>query len=366
MESKHILGLDLGTNSIGWAVVSENADAKSIVAAGSRIIPMDAEQMGNFESGNSVSQTATRTAARGVRRLYERRALRRERLNRVLSILGFLPPHYTAELNRYGQLNKGAEPLLAWFKENEKPTFLFQSSFGEMMQDFAEAQPALIANGKKIPYDWTIYYLRKKALTRPISPQELAWILLQFNQKRGYNQARGEEEETKSNEKKELLTLRVVDVQDTGEVSKGRTWYNVILENGWIYKRQSAYPLDWVGKEKDFIVTTKLNDDGSEATDKEGNVKRSFSAPKDDDWGLRKIKTEHDIAQSGKTVGEFIYDALLQNPNQKILGQLVRVVDRKFYKDELHRILEVQQQFIPALQDNALYQSCLVLKKVDS
>ena len=359
MESKHILGLDLGTNSIGWAVVSENADAKSIVAAGSRIIPMDAEQMGNFESGNSVSQTATRTAARGVRRLYERRALRRERLNRVLSILGFPPSHYTAELNRYGQLNKGAEPLLAWFKENEKPTFLFQSSFGEMMQDFAEAQPALIANGKKIPYDWTIYYLRKKALTRPISPQELAWILLQFNQKRGYNQARGEEEETKSNEKKELVTLKVVDVQDTGEVSKGRTWYNVILENGWIYKRQSAYPLDWVGKEKDFIVTTKLNDDGSEATDKEGNVKRSFSAPKDGDWGLRKIKTEHDIAQSGKTVGEFIYDALLQNPNQKIVGQLVRVVDRKFYKDELYRILEVQKQFIPALQDNALYQSCI-------
>lgn len=359
MASKNILGLDLGTNSIGWAVVNENAGAKSIVAAGSRIVPMDAALMGDFESGNSISQTLDRTMARGARRLYERRALRRERLNRVLSILGFLPPHYAAQLNRYGQLNKGAEPLLAWSTQNEKNTFLFQSSFEEMVQDFASSQPALIANGKKIPYDWTIYYLRKKALARPITPQELAWILLQFNQKRGYNQARGEEEETKPNEKKELLTLRVVDVQDTGEVFKGRTWYNVILENGWIYKRQSAYPLDWVGKKKDFIVTTKLNDDGSEATYKEGNVKRSFSAPKEDDWGLRKIKTEHDIAQSGKTVGEFIYDALLQNPNQKILGQLVRVVDRKFYKDELYRILEVQKQFIPALQDKALYQSCI-------
>lgn len=359
MASKNILGLDLGTNSIGWAVVNENADKKSIVAAGSRIIPMDATLMGNFESGNSISQTHDRTAARGARRLYERRALRRERLNRVLSILGFLPPHYAAQLNRYGQLNKGAEPLLAWITENGKPTFLFLSSFEEMVQDFASSQPALIANGKKIPYDWTIYYLRKKALTQPITPQELAWILLQFNQKRGYNQARGEEEETKPNEKKELVTLKVIDVQDTGEISKGRTWYNVILENGWIYKRQSAYPLDWVGKEKDFIVTTKLNDDGSEAIDKEGNVKRSFSAPSEDDWGLRKIKTEHDIEQSGKTVGEFIYDALLQNPNQKILGQLVRVVDRKFYKDELYRIVEKQKQFIPALQDKALYLSCI-------
>lgn len=359
MQTRKILGLDLGTNSIGWAVVNDNEESKSIASAGSRIIPMDAAQMGDFESGNSVSQTANRTAARGARRLYERRALRRERLNRVLSILGFLPPHYAKELNRYGQLNKGAEPKLAWSTENGKSVFLFQPSFVEMTREFAIAQPQLVANGKKIAYDWTIYYLRKKALTQPVTKHELAWILLQFNQKRGYNQARGEEDETKANEKKELKTLKVVEVRDTGEVSKGRTLYEVVLENGDIYKRQSAYPLDWVGKVKDFIVTTKLNEDGSEATYKDGKVKRSFSAPQEDDWGLRKIKTEHDIAQSGKTVGEFIYDALLHNPEQKILGQLVRVVDRKFYKEELRRILEIQKQFIPELQDADLYQQCI-------
>lgn len=359
MQTRKILGLDLGTNSIGWAVVNDNEESKSIASAGSRIIPMDAAQMGDFESGNSVSQTANRTAARGARRLYERRALRRERLNRVLSILGFLPPHYAKELNRYGQLNKGAEPKLAWSTENGKSVFLFQPSFVEMTREFAIAQPQLVANGKKIAYDWTIYYLRKKALTQPVTKHELAWILLQFNQKRGYNQARGEEDETKANEKKELKTLKVVEVRDTGEVSKGRIWYEVVLENGDIYKRQSAYPLDWVGKVKDFIVTTKLNEDGSEATYKDGKVKRSFSAPQEDDWGLRKIKTEYDIAQSGKTVGEFIYDALLHNPEQKILGQLVRVVDRKFYKEELRRILETQKQFIPELQDADLYQQCI-------
>lgn len=359
MQTRKILGLDLGTNSIGWAVVNDNEESKSIASAGSRIIPMDAAQMGDFESGNSVSQTANRTAARGARRLYERRALRRERLNRVLSILGFLPPHYAKELNRYGQLNKGAEPKLAWSTENGKSVFLFQPSFVEMTREFAIAQPQLVANGKKIAYDWTIYYLRKKALTQPVTKHELAWILLQFNQKRGYNQARGEEDETKANEKKELKTLKVVEVRDTGEVSKGRTLYEVVLENGDIYKRPSAYPLDWVGKVKDFIVTTKLNEDGSEATYKDGKVKRSFSAPQEDDWGLRKIKTEHDIAQSGKTVGEFIYDALLHNPEQKILGQLVRVVDRKFYKEELRRILEIQKQFIPELQDADLYQQCI-------
>ena len=68
---KQILGLDLGTNSIGWAVVVENDNQKHIACAGSRIIPMDAKLMGDFESGNSISQTKDRTQARGIRRLYE-------------------------------------------------------------------------------------------------------------------------------------------------------------------------------------------------------------------------------------------------------------------------------------------------------
>ena len=68
---------------------------------------------------------------------------------------------------------------------------------------------------------------------------------------------------------------------------------------------------------------------------------------------------KHDIAQSGKTAGEFIYDALLQNPDQKIVGQLVRVVDRKLYREELHRILDTQKQFIPELQDADLYRQCI-------
>ena len=234
---------------------------------------------------------------------------------------------------------------------------MFVDSFNEMLENFKVVHPELV--GKKIPYDWTIYYLRKKALTQAISKQELAWILHQFNQKRGYYQARGEEEDIKSNEKKELLTLKVISVRNTGDVSKGRTWYEVELENGWIYKRQSAYPLDWEGKSRDFIVTTKLKEDGTEATDASGNIKRSLSAPKDDDWGLRKIKTESDLECSGKTVGEFIYDSLLQHPNQKILGELVRGVDRKFYLEELRKILQTQTQFIAELRDRELYAAAI-------
>ena len=356
---KKILGLDLGTNSIGWAVVNDENGMKSISHAGSRIIPMDAKLMGDFESGNSISQTATRTAARGARRLYERHALRRERLNRVLTILGFLPDHYTKELNRYGQLNKGAEPKLAWNIVDGKYSFLFKDSFLEMVKDFGNAHPELLVNGRNIAYDWTIYYLRKKALTQPISKQELAWVLQQFNQKRGYNQARGEEEEQKENKRQEFITQKVISVRDTGEKSKGKSVYEVCLENGWIFTKESKYSLDWEGKTKNFIVSTTLNSDGTDAIDKDGKIRRTFRAPADDDWGLLKLKTQHDIDASHKTVGEFIYDALLQNPDQKIIGQLVRVVDRKYYKEELKRILDTQKQFIPELQNGDLYNECI-------
>lgn len=36
--------------------------------------------------------------------------------------------------------------------------------------------------------------------------------------------------------------------------------------------------------------------------DKDGNVKRSFRAPKEDDWGLLKTKTQTQIDESGQTV----------------------------------------------------------------
>ena len=44
----NILGLDLGTNSIGWAVVDN--EQKTIVNAGSRIIPMDEATLGQYET----------------------------------------------------------------------------------------------------------------------------------------------------------------------------------------------------------------------------------------------------------------------------------------------------------------------------
>jgi CRISPR-associated endonuclease Csn1 len=312
---KHILGLDLGTNSIGWALVAvdENNKPYNIEGMGSRIIPMSQDILDIFSGGKPLeTQTAARTRYRGTRRLRERQLLRRERLHRVLNVLGFLPEHYVSQIDfdrHFGRFFTELEPKLAW-KENAngKLEFIFQSSFEEMIAEFKNTQPHLFENGRLIPYDWTIYYLRKKALSQKIKKEELAWILLNFNQKRGYYQLRGDEDKENPNKLVEFHSLKVVDViPDESTNGKGETWYSFHLENGWIYRRSSKTPhFDWKDKVRDFIVTTDLNDDGTIKTDKEGNARRSFRAPAENDWTLLKKKTEADIDKSKKTVGTYI------------------------------------------------------------
>jgi len=274
---KKILGLDLGSNSIGWALIQHDFSNKEgeILGMGSRIIPMSQDILGEFYKGNSVSQTAERTSYRSIRRLRERNLLRRERLHQVLNLLNFLPNHYAEAIDfetRFGKFKEGTEPKLAY----NNNSFIFKSSFEEMMAEFKLNQPQILINKKGapalVPYDWTIYYLRKKALKEKIEKEELAWIILNFNQKRGYYQLRGEEEEENPNKLVEFHSLKIVDVkEDEPQKGKQDIWYSLILENGWIYRRSSKTPLfDWKDKIRDFIVTTDLNDDGTVKKDKEG------------------------------------------------------------------------------------------------
>ena len=363
---KYILGLDIGSNSIGWALIQLFIEEKQgkIIATGSRIIPMDQGILGDFEKGNTVSQTAERTFYRSARKLRSRHLLRRERLHRVLHILGFLPSHYDKQIDfskRYGKFIDNTEPKIAY----NEGKFLFMDSFQEMLADFKSHQPDLFytkKNGEesKIPYDWTIYYLRKKALSQKISKEELAWIILNFNQKRGYYQLRGEEEAENPNKEVAYYSLMVTDVTAEAPNKKGEIWYSIQLENGWVYRRTSKIPLDdWKGKVRDFIVTTELEEDGSVKRDKDGKEKRSFRAPSEDDWNLLKKKTEQDINTSRKTVGCYIYDHILQNPNEKIKGKLVRTIERKYYKEELKAILEKQVALQPELFTDQLFADCI-------
>ncbi|QTE23916.1 type II CRISPR RNA-guided endonuclease Cas9 [Polaribacter cellanae] len=352
---KKILGLDLGTNSIGWALTTQDFDKKEgeINGLGSRIIPMSQDILGKFDSGQSHSQTSERTGYRGVRRLLQRNLLRRERLHRTLNVINFLPKHYANAIDfekHFGKFKNNEEVKLNYRKNTEgKHEFIFMDSFNEMILDFKEKNQQT-----KIPLDWTIYFLRKKALTKKISKEELAWILLNFNQKRGYYQLRGEEEEESNGKEKTFETLLISEVRDSGEIIKksGELLFDIYFKNGWKYDKQTTKPNDWLGKTKEFIVTT------SEL--KNGETKRSFKiVDSEKDWIAIKKKTEQNILESSKTVGEYIYDTLLEKPSQKIRGKLVKTIERKFYKKELQKILESQITFHPELQDRKLYNDCI-------
>lgn len=353
---KKILGLDLGTNSIGWALTNNDFNNKlgNIEGLGSRIIPMAQDAMGKFESGAPITtQTAERTKYRGTRRLVQRFLLRRERLHRVLNILGFLPEHYSKAIDfdkKFGQFKPETEPKLSFYKnEKGKNQFLFLESHQDMLADFKLIHTDL----KQVPYDWTIYYLRKKALTEKISKEELAWILLNFNQKRGYYQLRGEE--TDSDKDVTFEVLKIDRVEDSGTKIKGSegALFDIYFENSWKYDKQTTKPADWLGKTKEFIVSTNVLSNGE--------IKRTYKkVDSEKDWIAIKSKTEQTISKSDKSVGTFIYDALLKNPNQKIKGELVRTIERKFYKEEISKILKTQIEFhSDTLKDRDLYKKCI-------
>ncbi len=84
---KRVLGLDLGTNSIGWALVDEavNEDEVSkIIKLGVRINPLTVDEKTNFEKGKPLSTNADRTLKRGARRNLQRYKLRRKDLIEIL------------------------------------------------------------------------------------------------------------------------------------------------------------------------------------------------------------------------------------------------------------------------------------------
>ncbi len=294
---KKILGLDLGTNSIGWALVEINHEKKvvKIIGLGSRILPMDAGEIKDFESSGKIkSPAAQRTEDRGRRRLNERYLLRRDRLHLVLDLLNALPEHYGIEIDfenkkgeKCGQFKENAEPKLAYTpkQKGKKAEFLFKNSFYEMLNDIG-SENIKDKKGSRIPYDWTLYYLRQKALSEKISLEELAWVLLSYNQKRGYEKIEALDEFDDLSEKLNEfgITKTIQEVIDTSkidvvplvlkvmEVTKSEdklgTYFNIRLENGYSYKEYSTEQItelnDKIDEVKIVEQFTMLNEEGSD------------------------------------------------------------------------------------------------------
>ncbi len=85
---KRILGIDTGTNSLGWAVVDKNEDGSySLIRKGSLIF----QEGVKIEKGIESSKAADRTSHRALRKQYFRRRLRKIEVLKVLVELGWCP-----------------------------------------------------------------------------------------------------------------------------------------------------------------------------------------------------------------------------------------------------------------------------------
>lgn len=152
---KKIVGLDLGTNSIGWAFVNEaesSEEKSSIIKIGVRVNLLTTDEQKNFEQGKSITTNAARTLKRSMRRNLQRYKLRRDALKEMLIARNFIT---------------GCDILS---EEGNKSTF-------------------------------ETYRLRAKAVNKEVSLSELARILFMINKKRGYKSSR----KAKSDEEGQLI-----------------------------------------------------------------------------------------------------------------------------------------------------------------
>ena len=132
---KKILGLDLGTNSIGWALLDEIEDKPNkIIGLGSRIFIKAVEEK------TPTPKNVKRRNARLTRRVLQRRARRKLRMLNYLITIKLLPPELTDNLT-----------------------------------------PEIILNELGNPYQ-----LRAKALDNALTPFELGRVFLHLVQRRGF------------------------------------------------------------------------------------------------------------------------------------------------------------------------------------
>ena len=199
-----VLGLDLGVTSIGWALVEDNIDSKTILGIGSRIIPLSTDDKDEFSSGNKISKNQKRTTKRTQRRGYDRYQLRKKKLERTLSENNMFPDEY-----------------------------LFNLSSIEL------------------------FGLRDKALKEKISLIEFGRILYHLNQKRGYKSSRTDANiEKKDTEYVAEVKGRHQTIKDAG-LTIGQYFYEGIKKNQYYRTKQQVFPREAYLEEFDTICNAQ-------------------------------------------------------------------------------------------------------------
>jgi CRISPR-associated endonuclease Csn1 len=165
---EYILGLDLGTNSLGWALVGPvGGDPHHLIRAGARVF--EAGVQGDIASGREESRNLKRRQMRSQRRQIDRRSRRSRRVFRLLQGYGLLPEGPAAPPEAMQNLLNSLDASIV-----SSPWFASQLASCEYQQ----------------PRQVMPYILRARALDEGLPPQYLGRALYHMAQRRGFKSNR--------------------------------------------------------------------------------------------------------------------------------------------------------------------------------
>lgn len=292
-----VLGLDLGTNSIGWAIVDEKLENK-IEDCGVYIFPQGVAVEKNVE----YSRAAERTTYRSARRSKSRRRLRKYETLKIL-IANNMCPLTMEELNKWIKYSKGerrefpkSKAFLDWLKTDEEK-------------------------------DRDPYAFRKKAVERKgINKQDLGRAFYHIAQRRGF----------KSNRKDKLgLTER--------EEAKNQLLLIYQNEN-YTENKKKEMILSHCEDETESKDVKKLYEGITSILAKEDrSIKDVYSLirPKKDDGAVLVSINEisEELAKNSQTLGQYFYDE--RKKGNKIRGKYTSRDEH--YLKEFEKICEKQK-----------------------
>lgn len=115
---ERILGIDTGTNSLGWAIVEKHDDEYKLLEKGTNIFAEGVK----IEKGIESSKAAERTEHRSVRKHYWRRKVRKIRLLTILVENRLCPPVSKADMRqwRLKKVYPTDEDFMAWQRTEDK------------------------------------------------------------------------------------------------------------------------------------------------------------------------------------------------------------------------------------------------------
>ncbi len=344
-----ILGLDLGTNSIGWAVVEKKKDEennneyKTTLKEKGVVIFSEGVKI---EKGNEISKAAERTGFRSARKLKFRRKLRKYETLKVL-IKNAMCPLSIEELETWRNYKNPKTNKTEVFKHyptnKDFINWLQTDNFGEKGN---QEHKRIRKKQEDNPY-----YYRDKASREKVSKYELGRALYHIAQRRGFLSNRLEQSDDNIIEEyKEKVEETIENSNDSTELLNS---INQIFEP-FGFEDKKEKDLDATDKKLNRtrkyiirVIENKVKDiTYSSFSEQKEAIKNYITKPENlgqVKGGIKTLNTK--IEEAGcKTLGQYfwkLYKADRNNPNNKIRGNYT--AREEHYLHEFEIICKIQK-----------------------